>query len=130
VARLSPGSRRTMRQALETIAAIISDGQEDATTLSWASLRYQHTTAIRTALMERYTPAGANLRLAALRGVLREAWRLGQMTAEDYRRAVDLPGISGHTLPRGRALASGELRALFTTCAHDTSPAGRRDQLS
>ncbi len=127
VARLSPGSRRTMRGALETIAAIVSNGQQDATTLCWASLRYQHTTAIRTALMERYTPAGANLRLAALRGVLREAWRLGQMTADDYRRAVDLPGITGHTLPRGRALSVGELRALFSAFARDTSPAGRRD---
>src|SRR5207245_2030000 len=31
------------------------------------------------------------------------------------------------TLPRGRALPAGELRALFTTCARDTTPAGRRD---
>ncbi|MGH7785606.1 MAG: tyrosine-type recombinase/integrase [Candidatus Binatia bacterium] len=62
-----------------------------------------------------------------MRGVLREAWRLGQIPADDYHRAVDLRGITAHTLPRGRALSAGEIRALFAACAADLSPAGRRD---
>ena len=127
LARLAPGSRRTIHQALEEIAAIISTGREGMETLPWASLRYQHTQAIRTALMERYAPATANKTLAALRGVLREAWRLGGMSAEDYRRAADLETVRGETLPRGRALSAGELRALFEACAQDPTPAGRRD---
>ena len=127
IARLAPGSRRTMRHALDTVARIISRGSDDAATLSWAALRYQHTTAIRTALLERYAPATANKTLAALRGVLRESWRLGLMSAEDYRRASDLQAVRGSTLPRGRALSAGELRALFEACAHDVTPAGRRD---
>ena len=49
------------------------------------------------------------------------------MPADDYHRAVDLPGISAHTLPRGRALNAGEIRALFVACATDRSPAGARD---
>ena len=73
LARLAPGSRRTMRQALDTVANILSSGHEDSQTLAWAALRYQHTQAVRTALAERYAPATANKMLAALRGVLREA---------------------------------------------------------
>ena len=127
LARLDVGSRPTMRRALDTIASILSDGRSDALGLDWSALRYQHTTAVRTALAERYAPATVNKHLAALRGVLREAWRLGAMDAETYRRASDLPNVSGSTLPAGRALSSGELRALFAVCAEDDRASGPRD---
>ncbi len=78
-------------------------------------------------LAERYSHATANKTLAALRGVLRESWRLGQVDAETYHRAADLKGIRGYTLPRGRALSAGEIRGLFGACADDPTPAGRRD---
>jgi integrase/recombinase XerD len=78
-------------------------------------------------LIERYKPSTANKTLAALRGVLKEAWRLGYMTAEDFHRAADVPTIKAQTLPRGRALSSGEIAALLKMCAHDGSPAGARD---
>ncbi len=124
--RLAPGSRRTMRRALDTIAATLTDGRDDALELPWPELRYQHTAAVRAILAARYAPATANKMLAALRGVLKEAWRLGLMDGGDYQRAVDLPGVRGGTLPRGRALTPCEIRALFAVCA-DGSPAGVRD---
>lgn len=126
LARLAPGSRRTMRAALATIAGLLTDGGADLSTLPWHLLRYQHTQAVRSLLAARYAPATANKHLAALRGVLAEAWRLGLIAGDDYQRAVDLPGVRGGALPRGRALSPGELRALFAACA-DGSPAGVRD---
>jgi len=124
--RLAPGSRRTMRAALTTIAGLLTDGAADCFALPWHLLRYPHTQAVRAMLAARYAPATTNKHLAALRGVLAEAWRLGLMDGADYQRAVDLPSVRGGTLPRGRALTPGELRALFAVCA-DGAPAGMRD---
>lgn len=125
--RLAPGSRRAMAHALGVVASILSDNRLDVLSIAWGAIRYQHSQTVRAQLAERYTPAMANKVLAALRGVLREAWRLGQMSAEDYHRAADLPSIRGTTLPRGRALRTGEIRALFEACARDRSSAGARD---
>jgi integrase/recombinase XerD len=94
------------------IAAILTGARCDAENLPWAALRYQHT-ATRAALIERYKPSMAN-KTIALRGVLKESWRLGDMAAEDYHRAADVPTIKAQTLPGGRALASGEIAALMS----------------
>lgn len=124
---LAPGSRRTMKEALDTIAGILTIGRDDAVSLNWAGLRYQHTAAVREELAAKYAPATANKMLSALRGVLKESWRLGLMTAEDYHRAADLKAVKGEKLPSGRALSHGEVRALFEACSEDASPAGARD---
>lgn len=42
IARLGSGSRRTMREAVNIIAAILTGGKCDAENLPWAALRYQH----------------------------------------------------------------------------------------
>jgi site-specific recombinase XerD len=127
LAGLGKSSRRTMRRALDAIAGLVSSGQVDALAMNWAGLRFQHTTAIRSRLAETYKPATANRYLSALRGVLKAAWRLGQMSAEDYRRAADVGTVKGETLPAGRSVSPGELSALMDACALDQSPAGVRD---
>ena len=128
LASLSRGSRRTMRASLETIAAFVSGGEADALSLAWDKLRYQHTALIRTTITETYSPATANKMLSALRGVLKECFRLGYLTAEDYARARDLPAIRGSAPPKGRALSQAELKALFNICAQDNNTArGVRD---
>ena len=127
LARLAPGSRRTMRAALDTIAGLLTQGQADAEALPWHLLRYPHTAALRSVLEERYAPATVNKHIAALRGVLQEAWRLEQISAEDYQRAADLQTVRGSSLPAGRELSAGEIRALFEACAVDEGPAGIRD---
>jgi integrase/recombinase XerD len=127
LAGLAIGSRRTMRRSLDVIAAIITDGRCNALTLDWSRVRYQHAAAVRVVLGERHTPGGANKALSALRGVLRAAWLLGLMGADDYRLAAEVEAVRGVTLPAGRALSSGELRALFRACADDNRPSGVRD---
>jgi site-specific recombinase XerD len=129
LASLALGSRRTMRQALNTVAEILTAGRCDLVTLPWNALRFQHTQAVRAALQEKYTAATANKMLAALRQTLRTAWNLGYLTAEEYQRAVDLKPVTGEQpdAATGRALKYGEWIALFAMCATDDSPAGVRD---
>jgi hypothetical protein len=96
LARLtSPESRRAMAGSLEFLAERLVDRgpataeerrrrrQEQrllASHIPWHRLRHAHTQALRSWLAEHCSPAAANRHLAALRGVLREAWRLGLMT--------------------------------------------------
>ena len=108
------------------MARLLTTDRLGADELPWHHLGYQHTQALRAALAARYSPATANRHLAALRGVLREAWRLGLMSAEDLQRAIDLPAVRGERLPRGRSLTRGELRALFESC-RGGCPADARD---
>jgi len=117
LARLAPSSRRTMRAALDAIARLLVDDRCDALSVDWSQLRYRHTTAVRALLADgRYAPSTANRHLAALRGVLKECWRLGYVSAEDFQRAADLEPVRGSRLPRGRALQPGEIRSLFAAC--------------
>jgi site-specific recombinase XerD len=126
LASLSAGSRRTMRASLNIIADLLQH-DADALTINWAAVRFQHVAAVRSVLIERYSAASANKMLAALRGVLKAAWRLDQMTADDYTRAVDVDRVTGSTLPRGRALTAGEINGLIDACQNDPTPAGARD---
>jgi integrase len=128
LASLSEGSRRTMRASLEIISGFISSGRAGAETLPWHELRYQHTAAIRSELAGKYKPATANKMLSAMKGVIKECWRLGYITAEERERATDLSPIKGSTLPKGRSLSPGERKALFDACAEDEKPVrGARD---
>jgi len=127
LSQLAPRSRRTMRQALNSLASLLTQGQCDAFTLDWAKLRYPHTAALRSILMEKYSPATANRMLCALRRTLKEAQRLKLIPLEDYADAVDLPNIRGERLPKGRVLDTEEITALFRVCLEDSSPAGLRD---
>lgn len=121
LASLSASSRRTMGNALDAVARLMTNNPAArALDIPWAEIRYEHTQYLRTLLAEKYAPSTANRHLSALRGVLKEAWRLEQMTAEDYHRAIDVKPVRGSRLPAGRALGVGEIRALFGVCDDDT----------
>ena len=115
LASLGSGSRTTMRAALDSIAEILVPGS-DAISVPWHHVKFQHTAAVRSRLSEKYAPASCNKMLAALRGVLRAAFALGMTSADTFTRAVSVKAVRGHTLPAGRALSYGEIRALFGVC--------------
>ena len=139
----SPASRRTMRQVLEAMATMICDRPVSAVDFPWELLRYQHTARLHAMLAERMNRASAdgverrrgreaprmraataNKYLAGLRGVLREARRLGLMTAEDYHGAIDVQGFRVATQPAGRRIESDEVAALVAVCRRDRLAGG------
>lgn len=128
LASLAKGSRRTMSAALDHVAELLSGARADAASLDWSRVRYQHVAAVRTLLAEQGAkPATVNKKLAAVRGVLRECWRLGLVTGEEYARIADVPGIKARTLPAGRALSADEVARMKDAC-NPSTVAGRRDR--
>lgn len=128
LASLSKLGGATMRSALRSIVYILTDGQSiDLDAIDWVQLRFQHASLIRSKLSERYSPATANKTIAALRGVMKAAWELDYISAEDYQRIKGIKGVGGSTLVSGRALTEKEIAALLQVCADDLSPAGVRD---
>lgn len=127
LAILSPGSRPAMKGSLQVAAELLTSARCTWETMPWHLLRVQHTQALRAELADRYAAATANKMLAAVRGVLRAAWELGQIDSDSYQRAVSVRAVRGQTVPRGRSISKGELRALFASCVRDHSPIGARD---
>jgi len=125
----SPESRRAMRGCLDRLAALVSgDEVSSGAGQPWHLLRYEHTVRIRALMTERgWSPSYVNKHLVALRRVLRESWRLGLMTAEEYQRAADLPTVEHTRLPAGRHVPPEVVGAALAACDRDDSPAGVRD---
>ena len=117
-------SRSTALSALSTAARLL--GEEDIKSTPWHLIRYYQMNMLRAMLAEHYAPATANKILSIVRGVLRQAWKLGLMTTDDYERAISVPAIPGTRLPAGRALERGEIHALFHACA-EPGPLAARD---
>jgi integrase/recombinase XerD len=121
LASLAPGSRRTMRQALNVIASMISAGTT-AMDLPWHDIGYRHVAAIRAKLAEVYAPSTGNKTMAALKGVVRQAFALGLLDADTLARVLSVKAIKGTRISKGRAITQTELKELFSVC--DTKCAG------
>jgi hypothetical protein len=98
LARLSPQSRPTMRGSLRALASLLC--ATDPNEVAWEELRYPETSTLRNLLVERYAASTARRHLAALRGVLKQCWRLQLMSHEDLARASDLATNMSCTLSK------------------------------
>lgn len=126
--------QRKLRLALAALSGLanVKEVPEHAELQApWHKLRYKHVRALRTALRKRgLAPATINATLSAVRGVVREAFRLGYVSAEDYERIRTVRSVKGERLPKGRALSHGELEALIRACEETEDgrvPGGARD---
>lgn len=114
-------SKRTMQSALRVVAGLL--GFDDPQQVPWGRLRFPHVAAVQAKLTEPdetgrpRSPITARHRMAALKGVLHAAWKLGQMSAENYQQAIDIKPPKGRRTVRGRCLSDEEMQKLFAVVA-------------
>lgn len=117
----SRSSRRTMRSKLGTVQRLLEKRIEAHDLIFFA-------VAARATLQDAgAAPNTINVTLSALKGVARAAWRLEQISAEQFERVKDIRSVRGSRLPAGRAHYPAELAAILEACAKDRSPSGARD---
>jgi hypothetical protein len=108
---LAPASRRTMRLALKTVAALLAAGS-DLARLPWESVDYGAAVRLRSTLAARYAPSTANRMIAGFRGTMRAAFQLGLIDAERVGRACGVKAVRGTREPAGRALSPADVSGL------------------
>ena len=124
---LAPSGRRSQAWALAEVArAWKRHPVRCAWRLAWQRITVSDITRVRQVLAAKFSPVTCNRALTALRRVLRECWRAGQLSREEMERLADFRGIRGTTLP-GRAARPQEVEGLLAACERDLSPAGARD---
>lgn len=131
----SPCLPRAPCRSLRRVAKLVEVPSIDA--VPWEHLRYGHYQAIKGKLLASrrdpddpnsgLSPGTINLTLTHLRGIARQVWSLGYMTAEEWECVKEIKPTKGQRLPAGRDARSGELAALLDACVGDPSPAGVRD---
>lgn len=112
--RASEKSVETMRDGLGRIARLLG---APAHTIPWHRMRFAETEAVRGALLRSsYSLDTIRVTMAALKGVLRQAKKLGLMTTGDFASATDWSRIDGESLPAGRDLTDEEIAKLGEYC--------------
>lgn len=121
----SEQSRRTMLNALNIIAYKL--GASDAFSCKWEQLRFDHMSALQAWLLQNRKPSTTRKYLAAVRGCLKAAWRLGLLPVDEYLRATDLHVVKGST-KIGKYATTDEVTKLLRTCRTGPPIRGTRDE--
>lgn len=117
---LAPSSQKTMRHHLRQLATWLMPGANEES-FPWWRLGYAETMMIRDGLRrvtnkrtgQPLAASSLNLKLHALRGVLRACWNLKLMAAEDYTTACTVKLLPDPHPRAGRLLPDRELVKLL-----------------
>lgn len=145
----SAASQRTMGQALERIARIMSSGSVGADAFPWRTLRFQHVERLVAVLLAPtdpihfakapdvanpdgtpFAPPTINKLVAAAKGVARQCWKLGYLTADDHARIGDVRGVPVSSEPSGREVRPDEVASLVRACGDDVTGSRNRAMLA
>ncbi|WP_299181980.1 site-specific integrase [uncultured Neptuniibacter sp.] len=123
---LAPSGRRSMRSQLTQVAQLL--GKESIDEIEWYKLEYQQLIFIRSKLQETDKSVNTiNTTMAAIRGVVRTAFKMELVTAEHLARICQLESVRGTAKKGGIALSLEESRKLVRKAAETEGPKGIRD---
>ena len=115
-------SRETTKRKLSAVIKAFDGESSKATieTFPWRGVRYQHVAAFMSRLVDLdYAPATSNSLRATLRGVMRQAWLLGAITAEEHERIKSVGPAKGSRPLAGREVEAQDLASISESIDSD-----------
>ena len=134
----SEGSRNTTENSLKSVVRLLAQHgflsldpsritMEEVRAIRWHEFTVVHVEAIRSIVMKSHEPAGAHVRMCAVRGVLKKAWKQRIINSDEYFRAIDVDPIRVLPTLAGRALSADEVDRLLTACEVENDAQSIRD---
>lgn len=119
----SERSRYTMEQGLRTLVRVLTKGaSDDPFTFPFEHMRRDLVLTLRLYLIEHYSARTVNTYLYALKGVLRECWRAGTMSHEDFARCTDFKTVPVSESPKGKVPSDADIKALINEALKAPEP--------
>lgn len=120
-------SRKKLVRILNSVARFF--GHKDLLTCPWEKMKQEDILTIKTFMQvsKKLSPATINLTLCAIRGVVKQAWSLEQISDHDERVCLSVKGAKGGRIGRGRSLKPDETRCILLNCESDNTAKGLRD---
>jgi integrase len=123
----SERSRQTMIWGLRTVARALGLEPDRWASLPWHLIDAAELGAAQTRLAAVLAPTSVNLAMAAVRGVLRAAWRQGYLDEDKHRRLTDLKPVRGSRVSKGIFLTLKEQQKLLAAAAASPGLCGPRN---
>lgn len=122
---LAPSGRSGIRSLLNVCANRLQPSYT-ADTYPWQYLSYASVSKLRAELLDSgYSVASVNMALAALRGLAKVAFNLGNISADELSRIQAVRRVRGSAVRKGRSLSRVEIRGLLKAARKHTSVSRR-----
>lgn len=120
-------SIKNVTYALNHIALMLS-GKQCLFSYEWSTLTYQKITQLKAQYLKKgLSPNSINTYLALIKGVCREAWKIGIISTDDYMLIKEIKRVKSIKLCSGRSLSHQEIRKIVTHFQKLKSPIGYRN---
>jgi site-specific recombinase XerD len=124
---LKPASAHAMKSGLNLVALAFSEGNCSLWSFPWPQLDQQRLLLIQRVLRDHYALGTVSKLMTGIRGLMRTAYQMGWIDAEEYLRRTTETQVKVEPLQRGRFLGESEIRSLLEVCRAEQTPIGKRD---
>lgn len=128
IRRLGPGSKLTMRYALQEVATMLGAEDVPLKEVAWHKVERVHLHALVEKMrLHGYASKTCGLYLSALRGVFNEAKHLELISYDRLHSLREVKPFRAYRLPTGKFVEEQDFHKLLADCAGDWRHQGLRD---